>query len=116
ADVDLQIIQARQKVEAAEQLKDAKFAVGEARFAEKAAKFRAGESVARASMQDEEILEPEPTQARPRSVSTAQTLALLIETLEREIDEAEAAGKPTEQLRLERDGLNAVLRRELIKS
>jgi hypothetical protein len=111
-----QALEAKHRLEARAQFKEQKFAAGAARFNQKIAERQVGEAVARASMQ-EEILEPEGRQQHgSKSASKAQTLALLIDELEKEIDEAEAAGRPTEELRTERDSLNALLRRELLRS
>jgi len=115
-DADVEIMEAEHRAEAKHRFKERKYEAGFARFDEMTAKRRVGEAVARASM-GEEILEPESKLAeKPKSASTAETLALLADDLERQIDEAEAAGRPTDQLRGELKSINAVLRRELLKS
>jgi hypothetical protein len=113
---DLETLQVRDKIAAVEEFRDHKFGLGAARFAEKMAKHRVGEATARAAMQ-EELLEPEPKPTeKSKSTSTAETLAFLADDLEKQIEEAEAAGRPTDQLRGELKSINALLRRELLKS
>jgi hypothetical protein len=113
---DLAIMETEHKIEAAQVFKERKFEAGFARYAKKTADWRVGEATARAAMQDE-ILEPEPNQpGQSKYASATGMLARLIEDIERQIDDAEAAGRPTDGLRSEVRSLNAVLRRELLKS
>lgn len=115
-DADVEIMDAEHRAEAKHLFKESKYKAGFARFDEMTAKRRVGEAVARASM-EEEILEPERKPAeKPKSASTAEMLAQVADDLEKQIDNEEAAGRPTDQLRSELKSINALLRRELLKS
>ena len=94
-------------LEADEEFKGLKFAAGAARFDQKIAERRVGEAIARASMEPESKTAVEPS----KPVSIAVVIADYIQTLEKEIDEAEAAGNATTQMRNDIATLKALLKR-----
>jgi len=114
-EADTEALKARHRYEATEEFKEDKFEVGHARVREKVAKHGVGEAVARAAGIDGEILEPE-NKKEPKPSSLAQTFALRADELEKEIDDAEAAGRPTEELRNELNAVNKMLRRDLLRN
>jgi len=116
-EADLATLEAKHRLEAAAQFKEYKFQAGEARFAEKIAQRRVGEAVARAGLHDPEANEPK-SAAPPASKepSILDHLAARAQELDEQIEQAEAAGKPTDRLRAELDILNGMLRREILKA
>jgi len=122
-EAELETLKAKHHLEAEMEFKDRKFELGAARFSEKAAKhrveearFRVGEADARAAMK-EEILEPEAQQReRSASQSAMDVLAGLVDEVDRQIQEAEAAGKPTEKLREKLAMLQSTLLEEVLKA
>ena len=78
------------------------------------AEAKIGEAVAREGMK-EEILEPEARLAEAKHQTMAEQFARMVDDLEKKIDEAEAAGLPSGELRNEQNTLNKLLRRELLK-
>ena len=113
-EADRETLRIKHGLQAEEQFRDYKFEVGAARFGEKVAKFRAGEAVAREASRDGEILEPE-NKIASKPVSMAQTLAQRADELQKEIDEGEAEGSSTVELRSELKAVNNMLRRELLR-
>ena len=100
------VMEARHKLEATEEFKEQKFAAGKARFGAKIAEHQVGEAVARSSM------EPEPEQPAPeKPVSIAAVLDDFVRKLEWDIDQAEAMGKSTKQMREDLAALNSLLKR-----
>jgi hypothetical protein len=97
--------EAKHQFEAKEYFKETKFAAGKARFAQKIAEREVGEAVARASMEPESGGTPP-----PKSPSLAGMLAELIAAMERKIDEAEAGGMATNQMRDDLAALKAALK------
>jgi hypothetical protein len=106
-EADEHILDVKYRVEAKEEFKEPKFAAGRARFAQKIAERQVGEAVARSSIEPE----PEETPTPQQPVSIAAVIGDLVQKLERDVDAAEAAGKPTKQMRDDRDALNAMLKR-----
>ncbi len=106
-EADEQILDARHRVEAKEEFKEPKLAAGRARFAQKIAERQVGEAVARSSMEPE----PKETPVPKQPVSITAVLADFVQKLESDIDAAEAAGKPTKQMRDDLAALNALLKR-----
>jgi hypothetical protein len=99
--------EAKHQFEAKEYFKETKFAAGKARFAQKIAEREVGEAVARASMKSESAEAPPPP---PNPTSMADMLAELIDAMERKIDEAEAGGASTAQMREDLAALKAALK------
>jgi len=115
-EADLAILEAQHRLEATAVFKGRKFEVGDAKIAEKIAKFRAGEAVAREAT-DGEVLTPEKHKAAAhRDPSLADQLAFRAQELDEEIEKTEAEGKSTERLRAELDVVNGMLRREILKA
>jgi len=106
-EADEEILDVKHRVEAKVEFKDQKFAAGAARFAQKIAERQVGEAVARSSLEPE----PQETPAPEKSVSIAASIADFVQKLEGDIDAAEAAGKPTKQMRDDVAALNAMLKR-----
>jgi len=106
-EADEQTLDVKHRVEAKVEFKGPKFAAGAARFAQKIAEHQVGEAVARSS------LEPEPTEtpAPDQPVPFAAVLRDFVQKMERDIDAAEAAGKPTKQMRDDLAAINAILKR-----
>lgn len=110
----LAVLEAEHALEAAEQFKTIKFAAGEARFAEKTAKYRVGEAVANHTMgKTPEARRSEEEAAPPPPF--VDVLVHGIDDLEKQIAEREASGTSAERLHSERDALKALLMRELKK-
>jgi hypothetical protein len=114
-EVELEVLQAQHRYEAVRDFKEVKFDVGHARYRQRVAEAQVGEAVAREGLK-EEIIEPQAKPAETKGPTLAQEFARLVDNLERQIDEAEAAGRPTEDLRAEQKTLNTLLRRELLKA
>jgi hypothetical protein len=110
----LEVLRAQHQYDAVEKFKEVKFGLGEARFKQKVAEAKIGEAVAREGMTDD-ILAPEGKPANGNSVSLAEQFARLVDDIEVQIEEAEASGRPTEQLRAEQNTANRILRRELLR-
>jgi hypothetical protein len=106
-EADEQTLDVKHRLEAKVEFKDHKFAAGAARFAQKIAERQVGEAVARSSLEPE----PQETPAPEKPVSIAAVLADFVQKLERDIDAAEAAGKPTKQMRDDLAAINAILKR-----
>ena len=110
----LAVLEAQHRFEAVRDFKEDKFNVGHARYRQRVAEAKVGEAVAREGMK-EEILEPQGQPAYAKPPTLAEQFARMVDDLEKEIDEAEAAGRPTEAMRTEQNTLNKLLRRELLK-
>lgn len=113
-EAELEALEAQHRFEAVRDFKEDKFNVGHARYRQRVAEAKIGEAVAREGMK-EEILEPEARSAGAKHPTMAEQFARMVDDLERTIDEAEAAGLPTGELRNEQNTLNKLLRRELLK-
>jgi hypothetical protein len=114
-EADLATLEVKHRLEATATFRDRKFEVGDAKFAEKIAKFRVGEAVARAGLHDDEAAAQEkPTP--PKATSILDHLAARAQELDEQIQQAEAGGKPTDRLRGELDVLNGMLRREILRT
>lgn len=110
-EASMKLLELKHKLEAAEAFKDDKFDLGRARFAEKTAKHGVGEAVARASMQEE----PSETE-KPKPAPLIDAITQHLDAVEKQIDETEASGAPTENLRREMEVLTMMLRREVKKA
>ncbi len=108
-EADEQILDAKHRVEAKEEFKEPKLAAGRARFAQKIAERQVGEAVARSSMEPE----PKETPVPEQPVSITAVLGDFVQKLECDIDAAEAAGKPTKQMRDDLAALNAMFKRSI---
>jgi len=113
-DAELAVLEAQHRFEAVRDFKDDKFNVGHARYRQRAAEAEVGEAVAREGLKGE-ILEPEFKPASTKAPTLAEQFARMVDDVETEINEAEAAGRPTDAMRAEQNMLNKLLRRELLK-
>ena len=113
-EAELEVLRAHHRLAAEEEFKPLKFGLGHARYRARVAEAEVGEAVAREGMKPE-ILEPEVTSARSKAPSMAEQLARRIDDLEVQIEQREAAGQPTDELRDERRVLNKMLRAELLR-
>jgi len=111
----LAAMQARHKLEAEEEFKAHKFGLGKARFDEKAAKHRVGETVAKASMHGYSPGAEEPTEHNPDCPPLVEALLQGIGDLEQQIEQREASGMEAEALHLQRDALRDLIMQTLKK-
>lgn len=111
---ELAVLKAKQAFEAAETFKDIKFEAGAARYAQKTANYRVGEAVANMAGGSRETAErTEP--AQPPRPPAVEVLLQGIDDLEKQIDEREASGAPSERLHAQCDALRELLMHELRK-
>jgi hypothetical protein len=113
-EAELEVLQAQHRYEAVREFKEVKFDVGHARLRQRVAEAEVGEAVAREGMKDE-VIEPQAKTVEVKSPTLAEQFARLVDDLEQKIDEAEAGGRPTDEMRAEQKTLNTLLRRELLK-
>ena len=111
---ELAALEAQHRFEAVRDFKEDKFNVGHARYRQRAAEAKVSEAVAREGLKDD-ILEPHSNRTDAKAPIMAEQFARLVDDLEKEIEEAEAAGRPTDGMRAEQNTLNRLLRRELLK-
>ena len=114
-EAELEALEAQHRFEAVRDFKDDKFKVGHARYQQRVAEAKVGEAVAREGLKGE-ILDPETKSIDAKHPTMAQQFARMVDDLDKKIDDAEAAGLPTGELRGEQNMLSKLLRRELLKS
>jgi hypothetical protein len=106
-DAKQETMESLHKLEATEEFKEQKFAAGRARYGAKIAERQVGEAVARSSMEPE----PKEAPAPEKPVSIEAVLADFAHKLEQDIDQAEAMGKSTKQMREDLAALSSLLKR-----
>jgi hypothetical protein len=111
----LAALQSRHKLEAEEEFKVDKFNLGKARFGEKAAKHRVGETVAKASVHDYAPAAEKPAAPSPEQPPLVDALLQGIEDLEQQIEQREASGMSADTLHMQRDALRDLVMQTLKK-